>query len=89
MSSRELTEWMAYEYHAGPLGTEWIGETLSGIHEQLQLLNYMFGQAKFTDKNHKQGPAPKPEEYLRPEEVFRGKRKTWPSLKEEQSEEGS
>lgn len=75
MSSRELTEWKAYEKHAGPLGGFWFAEALSALHEQIQFLNYMFGQAKFTDKQHKKGPAPKPTDFPRPDEMFRGLRK--------------
>lgn len=71
MSSRELTEWEAYERHAGPLGSFWFAETLASIHEQLQMSNYMFSKAKFKQ------PGNKPEEYPRPEESFRGRRKYW------------
>jgi hypothetical protein len=71
MNSRELTEWMAYERHAGPLGPQWRYELLSSLHEQLQQLNYLFSQANFTDKNKKKGPVPKPEKYPRPHESYR------------------
>lgn len=71
MSAKELTEWRAYELATGPLGSEqWLGENLSAIHEELQFLAHLLGQAHFTDKNHRKGPAPKPEHYPRPSETF-------------------
>lgn len=69
MTSYELTEWMAYERHAGPLGAQWANEAIASLHEQLQFLNYMTGQAHFTDKNDRKGPAPKPSHYPRPSEI--------------------
>lgn len=74
MSSRELTEWQAYERHAGPIGPAWFGEVIAAIHEQLQMSNYMFSKAKFKQ------PGKKPEQYPRPEEAYRGPRKHWPRL---------
>lgn len=70
MDSREVAEWQAYEQHSGPLGTVWLHETLANIHEQLQSLNHLTGQAHFTDKQHRTGPIPKPEHYPRPHEVI-------------------
>lgn len=71
VDSRELAEWRAYEAVAGPIGTEWRDQVLADIHEQLQSLNRLTGQAHFTDKNNREGPAPEPEHYPRPYE-FRG-----------------
>lgn len=45
-------------------------EVLANIHEQLQFQAYLQGQASFTDKHHKKGPAPKPEHYPRTAELF-------------------
>lgn len=71
MSSLELTEWMAFERFAGPVGNAYRDELLAGLHELIQNLNHLTGQAHFTDKNHKKGPAPKPEHYPRPQELFK------------------
>lgn len=71
MSSLELSEWMAYEHHGGPIGPQWRDELLAELHEQVQSLNYMFSQANFTDKQHRKGPAPKPEKFPRPQDSFR------------------
>lgn len=65
----EYSQWMAFERVAGPINGEWESDALAAIQEQLQQLSYLLGQAHFTDKNHKQGPIPKPERYLRPHET--------------------
>lgn len=68
-----MTEWYAYELVNGPIGSEWRDEVIAEMHEQLQLLNHLFSQANFTDKNHRKGPVPKPEHYPRPNESLREK----------------
>jgi hypothetical protein len=70
ISSRELTEWMAYEIEEGPLGPRWQDETMAAIHEQLQRLNHIQGAAHFTDRKHKKNPVPSPKHYTRPYEIF-------------------
>lgn len=71
VSSRELTEWYAYELVYGPIGDGWRDEAIAAMQEQLQLLNHLFSQANFTDKHHRKGPVPKPERYPRPEDAFK------------------
>lgn len=63
MSSRELTEWAAYEQYAGPLGQNYANEALAGIHELLQTTNKLLG-AKM-----KNNPVPDPKPYPRPHEI--------------------
>lgn len=63
-SSRELSEWAAYERHAGPLGSSWRDEALAAIHEELQKLQYLIGAVN-TEKN-KENPVPEPKRYPRP-----------------------
>jgi hypothetical protein len=70
MSSREYTEWLAFERMNGPIGDTWRDEVLAGIHELIQYQNHMFGQANFTDKKHPRNPVPKPERYVRPHEAY-------------------
>ncbi|MFD8117097.1 hypothetical protein [Streptomyces microflavus] len=64
----EFAEWQAYDRATGALNDEWQAELLANIHELLQFQAYLTGQAHFTDKHHKKGPAPKPERYPRPHE---------------------
>lgn len=64
----EYSQWMAFERAYGPLRSEWSDDALASIHEQLQQIAYLMGQAHFTDKTHKRGPVPKPERYPRPNE---------------------
>lgn len=68
MDSMEYSRWMAYERAHGPIGGEWDQELLANIQEQLQTLNYLFSQAKFTDKTHRKGPIDPPKRYPRPYE---------------------
>lgn len=70
ISSLELSEWEAYERHAGPLGGAWEAEALAGIHEKLQQIARIQGAAHFTDKKHKKNPVPEPKHYPRPFEIF-------------------
>ncbi|MEU3052281.1 hypothetical protein [Streptomyces griseus] len=66
MSSEEYAQWVAWHRATGGLSDEWKTEALASIHELLQFQAYLTGQAHFTDKHHKKGPAPKPELYARP-----------------------
>jgi hypothetical protein len=70
MDSKEIGEWRAYERHSGPLGSAWLSEVVGGIHEQLQLLNRLTGQAHFTDKQNTDSKVPQPKHFPRPYEVF-------------------
>lgn len=70
MSSRQVSEYMAYERIHGPIGDGWLHETISQMHEQLQSINYLLSQAHFTDKQHKKGPIPEPKRHPRPWEIF-------------------
>lgn len=71
MDSEEYSRWLAYERATGLLGSRYTDESLAGLHEQLQTLNYLFSQANFTDKRHKKGPIPKPERYPRREDYLK------------------
>lgn len=70
ISSRELSEWEAYERYAGPLGTAYGDEVMAALHEQIQRLNRLQGAAHFTDRNHKKNPVPEPKAYPRPYEIY-------------------
>lgn len=69
-TSRELAEWAAYERFAGPIDPGYEREALAAIHEQLQYMNRLLGAAHFTDKKNPNNPAPEPEHYPRPRELF-------------------
>lgn len=71
MDSYEYSQWMAFERANGPINGEWSAEALSNLHEQLQSIAYLLGQAHFTDKTHKRGPIEKPERYPRPYEYLK------------------
>lgn len=71
ISSLELSEWMAFEREAGPIGPQWESEIQAATHEQLQRLNHLLGAAHFTSEKHKKNPVPKPKHYPRPHEIFR------------------
>jgi len=62
-TSRELSEWVAYDNVYG-FGDHKLYDVLAGIHEQIQVLNYMFGQANFANEEH-ENPIPKPERLAR------------------------
>ena len=70
MDSIEYSQWMAFERAHGPINGEWSAEALASIQEQLQQISYLLGQAHFTDKTHKRGPIPKPEQFPRPYEYL-------------------
>lgn len=70
MSSRELTEWRAYERVVGPLGRSWVDGVQADMHEILQGVLYLTSQAHFTDKQHREGPAPKPVKVTRPGDLY-------------------
>jgi hypothetical protein len=64
MTSREISEWQAYEQATGPLGHAYMEEALASIHEQLQMLNRLTG-AQFEDN-----PAPNVQQWPRPPDIF-------------------
>lgn len=71
MTSKELTEWQAYERFSGPLGTEYTNEALAQLNDHLHDLLYLTSQAHFTDKAHRKGPIEKREtRYTRADEVY-------------------
>jgi hypothetical protein len=86
VSSRELSEWEAYERHAGPLDTVWQDEVMAGIHEQLQQLNRLQGAAHFTDKKHTKNPAPEPKHYPRPRELYERDEDQEPDQEQEEAD---
>lgn len=65
ISSYELSEWMAYEKAAGPLGRQYSDDMLANIHEILQSLLRLTG-AQWGDDN----PVPPPLRLKRPLEIF-------------------
>lgn len=73
MTSRQLSEWMAFEKADGPIGGQYEQEVLASIHEQLQAIAHLLGAAHFTDKEHPDNPVPEPIRYPRPDEVFPSK----------------
>lgn len=64
ISSRELTEWQAYEQATGPLGSRYSDDVLAAIHEQLQISNRMYGE------QFEENMVPIPKAVLRPDQVF-------------------
>jgi hypothetical protein len=66
ISSRELSEWEAYEREYGPINDRWRDDVLALVHEQLQQLNRLTGAAHFTSKNHRKNPVPEPKKIPRP-----------------------
>lgn len=67
MSSYEYARWIAFERSNGPIGGyQMQQEVLSSLHEQVQLLNYLFSQANFTDESNRRGPVPQPVRFPRP-----------------------
>ncbi|MGW2206752.1 hypothetical protein [Streptomyces sp. NPDC001774] len=67
LSSREITEWQAYEQYAGPLGGGYEGEMLAQVNELLQAANYLFQMAN-SGKGAQKPPEPK--RVARPGEWF-------------------
>jgi hypothetical protein len=65
---------MANERATGPFGGQWEAEVLASIHEQLQQISYLLGQAHFTSETRKRGPIEQPEKYPRPHESFEAPR---------------
>jgi hypothetical protein len=70
ITSRQLTEWAAYEKVSGPLDRRYDQEALANIQEQLQYANYLLGAAHFTDKDNPDNPVPEPVRFARPEDAF-------------------
>jgi hypothetical protein len=64
-SSRELTEWIAYERLYGPVGNEWRDELQASIHELLQFANHLKG-ASMTSEKQRKNQVPKVKLYPRP-----------------------
>lgn len=69
MDSREYAHWIAYEKVHGYLDSRHHFEVMASIHEELQLLAYMFSQANFVKEDEEQGPVGKPIRYPRPYDV--------------------
>lgn len=65
IDSRELTEWMAYEAHSGPLGDQYSNEMLASINELIQTNNRLLGA-----KLGKTNPVPNPKHVPRPGELL-------------------
>lgn len=64
VSSRELSEWMAYEQAFGPIGPRYDSELLAGIHEQMQFANKMTGGEEYPEPRK----VPRPTEFFLPPE---------------------
>ena len=60
IDSYELSEWVAYERAFGPLGSEWRDETLASVQEQLQMSNWLYGEAHWEDNPIEIEPWPRP-----------------------------
>lgn len=69
-TSSELTAWMGYEMHNGPLDDTWLAEAVANLHEQFQRLNRLTGAAHFTNRTHTRNPVPKEKRYPRPWELI-------------------
>lgn len=70
MDSLEYSRWIAFERVYGPIGGQWTEDAIAALHEQLQQISYLLGQAHFADKQSKKGPIKKPERYPRPYEAL-------------------
>lgn len=66
ISAYELSEWEAFERANGPLGNDYIHESLANLHEAIQLNTFVIGM-QYGDDN----PVEKPIRYPRPDEVFK------------------
>lgn len=64
IDSYELAEWMAFERAFHPIGPDYRDEALAQIHDQLVLLNKMYGE-QFEDN-----PAEKLDRMIRPHEIM-------------------
>lgn len=67
LSSRQISEWQAYENLTGPLDRSWGDDQLAEINELLQSLLHLTAQV-----NTKNGMSPetKPREVIRPRGLF-------------------
>lgn len=75
ITSRELTEWQAYEYLNGPLDDSWRDESQALQVDMAHDLLYLTGQAHFTDKSHKNGPIdPRESSHVRPRDVYKAEK---------------
>lgn len=70
ITSRQLTEWQAYEMVAGAVDERYDSNVLADIHEQLQQLNHLIGAAYFTEDDPEDNPIRKPSRYPRPDEMY-------------------
>lgn len=62
-TSYELSEWRAFDLVYG-LPESQVADVLADIHEQLQLMNHMFGAANFTPESKpEENPVSPPESY--------------------------
>lgn len=68
IDSPEIAEWMAFERAFGPIGHEWRDEMLASIHEQLQMLNFLYGAV---NSEEDENPVPEPIRMPRPPDVRR------------------
>jgi hypothetical protein len=69
LTSRELTEWRAYELKNGPLDDAWRDESQSTLIDLMRVLTYLTSQAHFGSDGKKavQGPVEAPKDaYTRP-----------------------
>jgi hypothetical protein len=64
ISSKELTEWRAYELANGPLGHQYSDDLLAHIHEAIQANTYVEGM------QYDPNPAPEPKRIPRPHEAM-------------------
>ncbi|MFE7797057.1 hypothetical protein [Nocardia sp. NPDC057440] len=66
VSSRELTEWIAYEQKNGPLGHQYSDDVLASILEALHTNTFVAGL------QYDPNPVPEPKRVPRPPEVMQG-----------------
>lgn len=60
-----MSEWEAYERATGPLGFDYLHESVAQLVEQVKLSNYLTGF------KWEENPVPEPEHHPRPEEVYK------------------
>jgi hypothetical protein len=57
-SSRELSEWIAFEQVYGPIGMKWDREVAAQMHELTQATNHLLGGLMADEKHPNQVPQP-------------------------------
>lgn len=72
MSSKELSQWAAFEKLSGPLGQHYSDEMLASLHEQGQMTNYLLG-AIYASWTEQSNPVAPPEALTRPNQIFADK----------------